>query len=1373
MTDAEVNCEMNPHTDLQQYEYDAFISYSHLDKEAAAAFQRRLERYRIPKEIQAKRNNRSDRLKIFRDETDLPAGSLTGTVCEALDSCRKLIVICSSVPAAEGKEKYEWVTKEIQYLIDKSRVDDILPVLLDGDRDAMPANLKRLRKEQFITDVSQLKKRTAFLKILSGVLGTDFDTLVKRDKKQRLIKRGALAASFCAFCCVISALCFYYFWPHTAYYADYTIRFGKPEGINRLTKAQCAAGTDIFAITITRSKHEIRLEHINSAGLVSTDTSENHLEQIAAAVYSFLYDGQVDTVTYLDETGNELYAYSYAPDLTYSDIIASKDDARWLTLPAESGEDSIPVRTNISRCQLEFDEAGFLSRRMYAVDRQNAVNDIGIGGESCKYDPQGRLLEIAYLDTDESPNVDKHGIAGKTFAYDSAGRISRIEYYGADGRLINNTARYAVASYQYHDVDERSTTICYYNAEGAPAVTADGYAQEVRVYNDKGFLISCAYFDVDRQPVRGPYRFHKIEIVRDDMGREKSSAYLDSSGTLVLTPEHYAIHTKQYNAKGLVTDEFYYGKDGQLNLTTTGSCHIVYAYDEQGNLTEISHHGLDDRLIFSSDGYAIMKLDYADGLQKSERYFGVEEEPILGKEGYHKREFLYDRRNNITEIRLTGIMGQLTLCSDGYALRKLDYDNAGNITSDAYFDDYEQATYRSGLYSKITMKYDEHGHRTLTNWLNPDGTPANQSSYSSREVQYDSIGREEKISYYLLDELRFMQEYEYRGGNPSVRTDYLGDPKTGLRRIHRYNERGYEVATENFQGDTLSSRSICEYDEYGNRTQTTHFNEKNEQISSVASSFNSYGLPTKTSYYGADGQLSREVNISEHVAVVEAEYDNYNLKVARRCYDENGHPLRIISDGKETYACLTMTYDENGNCVESVFYDENGAVYQSIRQKYDTYNRELERTYFDAAGNQLVRKEVQYDQAGNLISSALYDRSNHLQADPSSGVAKILFTNDCYGYVIGEEFYGDDGLPIAAYGAYHKYLITRENGRSVEIRYYGTDGQLTLNHDGYAVEKFTYDERGNEIGRAFFDETGEPVLLKWRFSRYEVQYDDRGQLTEYRFFDSLGREVSQVDGHLSMEFFYINNVPKRMLFFNGNDGSSLMGDLEIKLYIPLQEYVKPDDDATDPVDTPPVSDEDKNDTSFVEEQLPQEEPEEEAPSFSSRDYITAVNDYVRAIEHFEGTEIMDVMEQSFFNAAAAIVANQLGTDISAYKIYHFYATFYGEQLAALKTSLQEKYGSDIYITYEILSEHYYPADQIVAANQSFQNLGIDDLTIQQMVTLDIAYTISGSNGQGLESGGFLGRQLVLIQVGGRWGIGTGEEFPSPPQDQLIALYTDR
>lgn len=409
---------------------------------------------------------------------------------------------------------------------------------------------------------------------------------------------------------------------------------------------------------------------------------------------------------------------------------------------------------------------------------------------------------------------------------------------------------------------------------------------------------------------------------------------------------------------------------------------------------------------------------------------------------------------------------------------------------------------------------------------------------------------------------------------------------------------------------------------------------------------------------------------------------------------------------------------------------------------------------------------------GNLVSTALYDRKDSLQADPTSGVAKIVYIRDDYGYVIGEEFYGDDGQPTVPYGTYHAYRVTRENGRSTEIRYYGADGNLTLNRDGYAIERFTYDERGNETGRAFFDADDKPILLKWRFSRYEVQYDDKGNITESRFFDTVDREIRQVDGHLSSGFIYIREVPKRILIFNGNDGTSLMEDIEVKLYIPLQEFVKPNDDDTDTEDTPP-DDEKENDKTPPDEKLPSGETEpveDTTPCFSMQEYITAVNDYVRTIERFDGTGIMDLIDMSLPNATATIAATQLGVEISEYKIYHFYAAFYSEELTALKTSLYEKYGSDIYITYEILSEAYQPDDAIAEVNRTFKDLGIDDFGLQKMVTLDITYTVSGSNGQGIENEGFLSRQLTLMQVNDQWKIGSGEGFPSPPKDQLIKLY---
>lgn len=1132
------------------YEYDAFISYSHSDKKATVKLQRALERYHIPKSIQKARNNPSSALNIFRDETNLPAGSLTTTVCQALDLSKKLIVICSTTAARESSDKYKWVSQEIQYFIDTGRRDDIIPVLLDGDWSELPENIRLLQKDLYITDFTKLNYRIAFFKVLAGILEIDYDLLINRDKNNRRFRVCAMAA----LCITICSLWFYYFCPHTTYYSDYIIRYGKPEGIGPLTAAQRSTRSEIYAITTNRSRHEIQLKHINSSGLVSADRQEHHIESISSAVYTCLNDWQIDTVTYFDENEKQLYTYAYAPDLSYLDIIISKNDAQWLTTSAGEGEYGFPVRTNISRHRLEFDKQGLLSKRTYAVDRLDSINENGIGGERYKHDSLGRIEEIIYLNPAGETSIDKQGIAYKKFIYNDTYQLVRIEYHGSDGDLINNNLRYAAIENEY-DISGNLTEIHYYDQSNAPVITSHGYAVELRGFNDNGFITSCSYFDINGLPTYGPYNFHKITIERDDKGRDTSTSYFSVSNEPILSTALYAKRDTEYNDQGLVRDQFYYDPYGQPCLNSVGSHHCHYDYDNNGNLTKISHYGLDEHLIYSKLGYAVMRLSYNErDMEKTQSYFGIDDEPILGLNGYHKQEFMYDERYNINEIHYTGILGQPALCSDGYAFRKLDYDSAGNIHKDSYFDDYKQPTLKTGSFFEAIMEYNEHGCRTSIKLMNPDGTPADNALYSQEEILYDDYGRETEKNYYHQDELISTYQHDYTNNSLIKLT-----PGTQRKTIHRYDDRGREIETTACDGPSQSSRIVSAFDSLGNMTRREYYDEKDELLYYFVTEYNLCGLPIKTSYYNAQGELSSKVNAAEQVAVIVSTYDNRNLRIERKCYDENNNPIRINTGGKMTYARLTTAYDKNKNCVKSVFYDEKGHVYQSILQEYDPYHRELNRVYLDGDGKQLVRKEVKYDTSGNVISVALYDRNDKLQADPySGGVAKVLFSYDGYGYVTGQEFYdGNDNL-IAPYGLYPKYEATRENGRTTQIKYYGIDGKLASNPDGYAIEKFTYDSRGNELSRAFFDSYGNPVLLKWKFSRYEVQYDQFGNLAGTKYFDATGREVEQVDGILEQDLAYIHSVPQRVLIFHGIDGSSLMGQLETKIAVPLNEFVVPE-----------------------------------------------------------------------------------------------------------------------------------------------------------------------------------------------------------------------
>ncbi|MDR0906102.1 MAG: TIR domain-containing protein, partial [Oscillospiraceae bacterium] len=1212
------------------YKYDAFISYCHLDKKVAVKVQRQIERYRIPKTIREERGNESAKLeKAFRDETDLPAGSLKVGIDKNLDASAKLIVICSP-----NTKKSDWVTKEVQHFIDEGRSNDILPLVINGKwTDVLPENLVTIETKDapFISDNSKLGKRTAFLKVLAAVLRTDFDALVKREKTRRIRLVSAVSAL-----CLLVALSVvgyynYNYVPHTKYYADYVMQNGKPTGIAEMSVAQRSTKRDVFKITITRNLREIHLEHTNSAGIPSEDFWASHIESPTVAVYDCLDNWQVNTVEYYDTDGKQIYTYAYAPDLSYVDLIKSKNDAQWITSAAGNSEYGLPVRTNISRYQLTFDSNGFLSQRMYAVDRLNAVNEDGVGGEAYKYDGLGRLVQVRNLNIDGEPIADKRGVAGKSFAYDDSGSNYRLEYFGIDGQLINNALWYAVVEESYN-ANGNAVETRYFDSDYNLTITAKGYAVEKYEYNDKGFVTANAYFGVDDEPVYGQYKYHRVQLERDDIGRDIGDSYWDTAGNLILTASGYAKRVNVYNDSGRVIEQRYYGSDGNPNLGGGGAHKVLIEYDESGNETQISNYGIVGELVFTTRGYAIIRETYNDlGLQTSHSYYGVYAEPIIGNEGFHKQAFIYDARANISEIKLTGTLEQPVLCASGYASRKLKYDNAGNILEDAYFDDYGTPTFITGYISKAVMKYNERGNRISTDYYNPDGLPATRASYAKIEQDYDEYGKMKEERRFNTDGLSGKTSYRYDNvGRTLSETLFIGELPSRTT-TYVYDVRGNTIEITNLNGngnpinDTLGRtpyKLIREYDQRGNITM-----QSDNSTYSFETVFNANGLPIKTSYFDINGNLSRNAN-SERVAIVESDYNDKNLKIERRCFDEQGNPLAIPN----SYAKLSMDYDKNGNCVDSVYYDAHGNVYQRVLEEYDDYNRETNRIYYDGENNQLVRREITYNALGKATSDALYNRNDMPQADLESGVSRIVYFYDEYGYVVGQEFYGADNNLIAPYGLYAKYITTRENGRTVRTEYYGENNRLLLNEYGYAIEEFTYDEYGNESGRAFYGIDGKPVLLHWRFSKYEVKYDELGNISESKFYDTAGREVLQVDGHIERTEAMIRSIPQKILIFRGNDGNMLMGQIEIKLFIPLKEFIESlpaeesvstSADESDSV----INTESKKETDLSEVSTTGSEEatthiaepsateiDKRLSEFSEREYISAVDRYVRALE---------------------------------------------------------------------------------------------------------------------------------------------------------------
>ena len=201
----------------KDYKYRAFISYSHADEKFATWLHKRLETFKIPKELYKKYPNLPKRLyPIFRDVEELPTSAkLSENIIHGLKNSKFLVVICSPRAA-----KSQWVNKEILDFktIHKDGEDRILPIIIDGepnakdkegfddDLECFPEALKYevrdgkltdIRTEPIAADVREGKfdKEFGLLKLIAGLLQVDFEELYQREQKRQKQRRAFLVGA--------------------------------------------------------------------------------------------------------------------------------------------------------------------------------------------------------------------------------------------------------------------------------------------------------------------------------------------------------------------------------------------------------------------------------------------------------------------------------------------------------------------------------------------------------------------------------------------------------------------------------------------------------------------------------------------------------------------------------------------------------------------------------------------------------------------------------------------------------------------------------------------------------------------------------------------------------------------------------------------------------------------------------------------------------------------------------------------------------------------------------------------------------------------------------------------------------------------------
>ena len=132
----------------RKYKYDAFISYRHIEPDLTIAkiLHEMIEKFNIPKHLRTVSNdensiNDKHIFRVFRDCEELSTKDLSTMIEEAIANSKNLIVICSKRTSLSP-----WCRKEVQLFKKTHGVNNIIPVLIEGEPD-----------EAFIDELKNLK----------------------------------------------------------------------------------------------------------------------------------------------------------------------------------------------------------------------------------------------------------------------------------------------------------------------------------------------------------------------------------------------------------------------------------------------------------------------------------------------------------------------------------------------------------------------------------------------------------------------------------------------------------------------------------------------------------------------------------------------------------------------------------------------------------------------------------------------------------------------------------------------------------------------------------------------------------------------------------------------------------------------------------------------------------------------------------------------------------------------------------------------------------------------------------------------------------------------------------------------------------------
>lgn len=801
------------------------------------------------------------------------------------------------------------------------------------------------------------------------------------------------------------------------------------------------------------------------------------------------------------------------------------------------------MRKTIRTAYLNAEGKYVLGPEGYAV-REIKHGERGIEKEAFEYDADGNvLLHVITEYVDE-----KHNNLVKSKAW-----------YDANDQLIAGPDGYARVFYEYRN--KQVIHVAYYNPDGSLSFNEkDGFAEVEKIY-EKGKLTEVVYRQGMGELAAGPDGYARVTYTYSKDGKETQIMYYNADGSPFYTNEGYC-GLRQYQKNNQSMDESYYVAEGVRGNCIYGYSRTVIRYNLFKQITSQSFYDNQDQLVCpEGQVYAKIKNAYKGQYLIKTEYFGADEKPVIGPDGYAVAVYKYAQKRKTEEDYYAEDGKTRINCNAGYARVVYQYDNTRQrqCISEAYYDTEGNRKAINGEADELRFGWNSSRQKISESYWK-DGQPANgEKGYHEIRTEYN--GKKIKSQSY----------YDFEGNRTLCKDGYAGTEKL-------YNSQGRDMATLYYDEQWKLTNApgkeyayvltIPEKDKKVLAEETAEEeNKEAEETEEQTEGENEENIPSGTvyvEYYGTDRKL---LNLSSGYAYIirktdeqgrvirEQYFDNEGNKAVlkngydeiRQYYTEGKKPYRIeyYLNGvpalyADNYAALEREYDEAGNTVVECYYDtvfqpapcKNG--YEMIRKAYDEEKRVIREEYYDHLGQPMInnkgvyQKTNEYNEFGKVAREAYFDTDGKPMACPDGYAALERMYNE-QGDTIATLYFNEADELILTPGREYAYSVTtpredlaegdEDSGKTVYIEYYGTDRQMMTLSAGYAAVLRQTDERGRTIREICFDLDGNRVIQKSEYDEIRQTYGEGNKPNRIEYYLN-GAPVLRKDGYAAVEREY-------------------------------------------------------------------------------------------------------------------------------------------------------------------------------------------------------------------------------------------------------------